>query len=158
MVGAEGVIDTQPSCGAGSASTDGQEHIPPEPTKATADGHRDVMAGSTTSVHLWPMADTNATGTNSELSGDVPNNVSPCDNTPKKSTYPDSSTTTSTDERNRKRQRNTEAARRYRQRKVDRTSELEEALAAVSKERDELRLKLARSEAEAEVLRRMVKN
>ncbi|KAI7342018.1 hypothetical protein KC354_g16687 [Hortaea werneckii] len=116
------------------------------------------MAGSTTSVHLWPIADTNATGTNSELSGPVSNNVSPGDNTPKKSTSPDSSTTTSTTERNRKRQRNTEAARRYRQRKVDRTAELEEALAAVSKERDELRLKLARSEAEAEVLRRMVRN
>ncbi|KAI6878895.1 hypothetical protein KC360_g4778 [Hortaea werneckii] len=100
----------------------------------------------------------NATGATSELSGDVSNDVSPCDNTPKKSTSPDSSTTTSATERNRKRQRNTEAARRYRQRKVDRTAELEEALAAVSKERDELRLKLARSEAEAEVLRRMVRN
>ena len=55
-----------------------------------------------------------------------------------------------------KRQRNTEAARRYRQRKVDRTTELEEALAAMTKERDDLKLKLARSEAEADVLRGMV--
>lgn len=55
-----------------------------------------------------------------------------------------------------KRQRNTEAARRYRQRKVDRVTELEEALAAMTKERDDLKLKLARSEAEADVLRGMV--
>jgi len=60
-------------------------------------------------------------------------------------------------ERARKRQRNTEAARRYRQRKVDRVTELEEALAGVSKERDELRLRLARAEAEAEVLRGMMR-
>ena len=46
-----------------------------------------------------------------------------------------------------------EAARRYRQRKVDRVSELEEALASMTKERDELKLKLARSEGVADVLR-----
>lgn len=55
-----------------------------------------------------------------------------------------------------KRQRNTEAARRYRQRKVDRVTELEEALAAMTKERDDYKLKLARSEAEVDVLRRLV--
>ncbi|KAK4508606.1 hypothetical protein PRZ48_002345 [Zasmidium cellare] len=55
-----------------------------------------------------------------------------------------------------KRQRNTEAARRYRQRKVDKVTELEEALQSMTQERDELRLKLARAEAEAEVLRGMV--
>ena len=57
-----------------------------------------------------------------------------------------------------KRQRNTEAARRYRQRKMDRVSELEDALEEIRKERDELKLKLARSEAEAGVLRGMVRN
>ena len=116
------------------------------------------MAATTTSLHPWPIHDANADHTTSELLGDAPTAASVGDTSPKKSTSPDSSTTTSTTERNRKRQRNTEAARRYRQRKVDRTAELEEALAAVSKERDELRLKLARSEAEAEVLRRMVRN
>ena len=55
-----------------------------------------------------------------------------------------------------RRQRNTEAARRYRQRKVDRVNELEEALSTVFKERDELKLKLARAEAEAELLRKLV--
>lgn len=60
-------------------------------------------------------------------------------------------------ERVNKRQRNTEAARRYRQRKLDRVSELEEALAEMTRERDELKLKLARSEAEADVLRGMVR-
>jgi len=56
----------------------------------------------------------------------------------------------------RKRERNTEAARRYRQRRLDRTEELEAALAAMTQDRDELRLKLARSEAEADVLRGLV--
>ncbi|EME49800.1 hypothetical protein DOTSEDRAFT_20214 [Dothistroma septosporum NZE10] len=56
----------------------------------------------------------------------------------------------------RKRRRNTEAARRYRQRKLDRVSELEEALEDMAKERDELKLKLAKAEAEAGVLRGLV--
>ncbi|KAI7551932.1 hypothetical protein KC331_g2227 [Hortaea werneckii] len=116
------------------------------------------MAGSTHSLHPWLTQDVNTDHATSELLGDAPAAPSHGDNSPNKSTSPDSSATTSTTERNRKRQRNTEAARRYRQRKVDRTTELEEALSAVSKERDELRLKLARSEAEAEVLRRMVRN
>jgi hypothetical protein len=55
-----------------------------------------------------------------------------------------------------KRQRNTEAARRYRQRKVDRVSELEEALQLMTKERDEMKLRVARAEAEADVLRGLV--
>lgn len=57
------------------------------------------------------------------------------------------------DSRKRKRERNTEAARRYRQRRQDRLEELEEALAAMTKDRDELRIKLARSEAETDILR-----
>jgi len=60
------------------------------------------------------------------------------------------------DGRKRKRERNTQAARRYRQRRQDRLEELEEALAAMTKDRDELRLKLARSEAEAEILKGIV--
>jgi hypothetical protein len=55
--------------------------------------------------------------------------------------------------RKRKRERNTEAARRYRQRRQDRLEELEEALAAMTKDRDNLRIKLARSEAETDILR-----
>lgn len=54
-----------------------------------------------------------------------------------------------------KRQKNTEAARRYRQRKVDRLTELEDALAEMKKERDELKMQLARSQAETDVWRRM---
>lgn len=69
------------------------------------------------------------------------------------------SSTSRSDETDRvtKRQRNTEAARRYRQRKMDRVTELEDALEEIRKERDELKLKLARSEAEADVLRGMVR-
>ena len=71
-------------------------------------------------------------------------------------TSPSSNSYSETVDRDHKRQRNTEAARRYRQRKVDRTTELEEALAVMTKERDELRLKLARSEAEVDVFKGMV--
>ncbi|GME55577.1 hypothetical protein GTA08_BOTSDO03523 [Neofusicoccum parvum] len=55
-----------------------------------------------------------------------------------------------------KRRRNNLAAAKYRQKKVDRISELEGALADVEKERDELRLQLARRDAELDVMRRMM--
>ena len=59
-------------------------------------------------------------------------------------------------ERAEKRQRNSAAARKYRQKFVDRIAELEKALAEVSAERDQLKLKLVRSDAEVEVLRGFV--
>ncbi|KAF9768090.1 hypothetical protein IL306_014644 [Fusarium sp. DS 682] len=55
-----------------------------------------------------------------------------------------------------KRQRNTLAARKYRQKRLDRISELEEALAAMTNERDDMRLQLARREAEVDALREML--
>lgn len=55
-----------------------------------------------------------------------------------------------------KRQRNTIAARKYRQKRLDRIKELEDALEAMTQERDELRLKLARQEAETAALREMM--
>jgi len=55
-----------------------------------------------------------------------------------------------------KRFRNNLAAKKYRQKKVDRISELESALADITKERDQLRLLLARKEAEGQVLREVM--
>lgn len=55
-----------------------------------------------------------------------------------------------------KRQRNIEAARRYRKRKVDLVASLEGELAATKKELESTKLRLARAEAEADVLRRML--
>ncbi|KAG5656720.1 hypothetical protein KAF25_010273 [Fusarium avenaceum] len=55
-----------------------------------------------------------------------------------------------------KRQRNTLAARKYRQKRLDRISELEDALAAMKDERDDMRLQLARREAEVDALREML--
>ncbi|KAK5173903.1 uncharacterized protein LTR77_002584 [Saxophila tyrrhenica] len=74
----------------------------------------------------------------------------------KRSYTPPSTTSPPKNERENKRQRNTEAARRYRQRKVDRVSELEDALAVMTKANEDLKLKLARSEAEVDVLRGLV--
>lgn len=55
-----------------------------------------------------------------------------------------------------KRHRNTMAARKYRQKRLDRISDLEEDLGDMTKQRDELKLQLARREAEVEALRDML--
>ncbi|KAF3071283.1 putative b-zip transcription factor idi-4 protein [Daldinia childiae] len=55
-----------------------------------------------------------------------------------------------------KRKRNNAAARKYRQKRIDRISELETELRSVKDERDELRLRLARQEAEAATLRSLL--
>jgi hypothetical protein len=51
-----------------------------------------------------------------------------------------------------KRQRNNIAAKKYRQKKVDRIQELEEEVAKIKEERDELRIRLAREEAKTTML------
>lgn len=56
-----------------------------------------------------------------------------------------------------KRQRNTLAARKYRQKRVDRITELESAVEQLKAEKDELRLKLAKSEAETAALREIMR-
>ncbi|OAA59373.1 Basic-leucine zipper (bZIP) transcription factor [Cordyceps fumosorosea ARSEF 2679] len=56
-----------------------------------------------------------------------------------------------------KRQRNKVAAQRYRQKKLDRIAELEGEVADVSRERDDLRVRLAKQEAETAALRDMLK-
>ncbi|KAI9926061.1 hypothetical protein MW887_004520 [Aspergillus wentii] len=68
----------------------------------------------------------------------------------------DSSSSSSSSYRVSKRQMNTMAARRYRQRKVDRMSELEAELESVKRERDELRMRVSKLEGETEALRGLV--
>lgn len=55
-----------------------------------------------------------------------------------------------------KRQRNTMAARKYRQKRLDLIADLEKALEEMTAERDELKLQLARKDAEAGALREML--
>jgi hypothetical protein len=55
-----------------------------------------------------------------------------------------------------KRRRNTMAARRFRKRKQDHVSDLESQLAKVAKERDDLRLQVAKWEGEAMALRQLL--
>ncbi|RLL92960.1 hypothetical protein CFD26_100515, partial [Aspergillus turcosus] len=57
-----------------------------------------------------------------------------------------------------KRQLNTLAARRYRQRRVDRMNQLEEELEKVKRERDELKMRVSKLEGETEALRGLLKN
>ncbi|KAF7529447.1 hypothetical protein G7054_g9830 [Neopestalotiopsis clavispora] len=56
-----------------------------------------------------------------------------------------------------KRQRNNIAARKYRQKKIDRISELEAELKEVKDDRDDLRVRLARQEAEVAALKSLFK-
>ncbi len=57
-----------------------------------------------------------------------------------------------------KRERNTLAARKHRQKRLDRISDLEKALRSMTQERDELRLHLAGQEAENRALREVISN
>jgi len=56
-----------------------------------------------------------------------------------------------------KRQRNTLAARKYRQKRIDRITELEGEVDKLKSEREELRIKLARQEAETAALKEMLR-
>lgn len=56
-----------------------------------------------------------------------------------------------------RRHRNNLAAKRYRQKKIDRIQELEEEVKEITRERDDLRIQLARQEAEVAALREMLK-
>lgn len=56
-----------------------------------------------------------------------------------------------------KRQRNKVAAQKYRQKKLDRISELELEVTDIKRERDELRIKLVKQEAETAALREMLR-
>jgi hypothetical protein len=57
-----------------------------------------------------------------------------------------------------KRTRNTLAARRYRQKRVDQVSHLESALKETESERDDLKVRVARLEGELEALRGLLKS
>jgi hypothetical protein len=55
-----------------------------------------------------------------------------------------------------KRRRNNTAAAKYRQKKLDRIAELELALKEVAKERDDLKVQLAKKDGEVELLSRLL--
>ena len=57
-----------------------------------------------------------------------------------------------------KRELNTLAARRYRQRRTDEVNQLKVELEDVKRERDELRLRVSRLEGESEILRRILQH
>jgi len=70
------------------------------------------------------------------------------------SSKPDSSS--ASDSRVEKRKANTMAARRYRQKRLDRISELESALKATQLERDALKVQVAKLQGETHVLKDLV--
>ncbi|KAK2805753.1 hypothetical protein FQN51_009256 [Onygenales sp. PD_10] len=76
---------------------------------------------------------------------------------PKSTTQASSTPAAETDRAADKRRRNTLAARRFRQKQQDRVAQLEKALESVSRERDALKMQVARWEGEAVALRGMLK-
>jgi septin family protein len=62
------------------------------------------------------------------------------------------------DARSRRRERNTLAARKYRQKRLDRIAELEQALMQVTRERDDLKVQLARQESETKILKEVLES
>jgi len=77
-------------------------------------------------------------------------------NSPKDASTPNSNPSHTNPDKVKKRTLNTIAARRYRQKKVDQVVGLEAALQESEKEKDELRLRVARLEAEVDILRGLV--
>jgi hypothetical protein len=69
---------------------------------------------------------------------------------------PASNAKTSSPSRIEKRKLNTLAARRYRQKRVDQMNGLEAALKETQLERDALKVRVARLEGEAEILRQLL--
>lgn len=121
--------------------------------------HHDTFTNDVNMTSTWHALNGNTAPSNPSASLTPPpsNGGGSQKPSPSLGTLPESSPTASPDaepdSKKRKRERNTEAARRYRQRRQDRLEELEEALAAMTRDRDGLRLKLARAEAEADILR-----
>lgn len=149
-------FDSQPSTMTTSPQTIASTHSAGQPTMH-ADRTFIVEAGSSTSsTRQHPAARSRPSPTSSSESSDrgLPKKAARYSGNPASSGPAQPSTTTMDfADRGDRRQRNTEAARRYRQRKLDRVAELEEALAAMTKERDEARTKLTRAEAEVGILR-----
>lgn len=110
----------------------------PQPTTTSPDLSASASVQTTTATPNNTL--TNPNSTESRPNNKRPSPISSC-------SIPQS--------KSRRREANTLAARRYRQKKVDRVNELETALEAVSRERDELRFRLAGAEAEVRVLRGM---
>lgn len=75
-----------------------------------------------------------------------------------KDTSPNPGSNSTSKSRAEKRKANTLAARRYRQKRLDRVSELEAALKDTQLERDALKMQLAKLEGETRVLRDLVRS
>jgi len=76
---------------------------------------------------------------------------------PEDTTSKSGSASVSSKSREEKRKANTLAARRYRQNRLDKMTELEEALKEVQRERDALKVKVAKLEGENQVLKDLVR-
>jgi hypothetical protein len=105
-----------------------------------------------------PPATQPSTSTNSPLFTVFPSNptLSPSSPSSTSSSKRKASSDQESQDKVIKRQRNTLAARKYRQKRLDRIAELEKALEEMTGDRDDLKMKLVRREAEVDALREML--
>ncbi|KAK3372610.1 hypothetical protein B0H63DRAFT_513983 [Podospora didyma] len=109
----------------------------------------DSTASHPSTGHQSPTSSTSSSGAGGHLQPGL--------SLPKKRGRPPASPSLDDEDTVVKRQRNNAAAKKYRQKKIDRIQELEEEVDDVKRERDDLRIKLARQEAETAALREMLK-
>ncbi|TVY86391.1 hypothetical protein LAWI1_G008805, partial [Lachnellula willkommii] len=144
----DGIMGHLPQLQVNVSGTDYANHSASPPITRHSPSHRSL---NTTSHDNSPQ--------NFTISPTSQDNIPPC-SSPRASVSPDSASSkpgNPSSSRIEKRTRNTIAARRYRQKRVDQVSSLESALQKSEEEKDSLKVRVARLEGELEVLRGLVK-
>ncbi|PWY93422.1 hypothetical protein BO94DRAFT_572873 [Aspergillus sclerotioniger CBS 115572] len=118
----------------------------------------DALLSSPDSLNLFQSPSVQSAPANwTEFSEPSPPQMPAVSNTASPLNLSRADTPKETPNRVKKRELNTMAARRYRQRRLDRMNQLEEELEAIKRERDELKMRVSKLEGETEALRSMVK-
>jgi len=112
----------------------------------------DIFSTFTEPMHTQSLSQQS----HSSSSSTTPTTSNPSTSSPKSKPGRKRASSPETEPQADKRRRNNAAAAKYRQKKLDRISELELALEQVSKERDELKLQMAKRDAEVELLNRLL--
>ncbi|KAK2775838.1 hypothetical protein FQN52_003866 [Onygenales sp. PD_12] len=131
-----------------------QNNIPTTQSSTRALQPKPISTTTTTTTTASSPTSSNHTNHSSPSSSGGASHPHP---QPKSTTQASSTPAAETDRAADKRRRNTLAARRFRQKQQDRVAQLEKALESVSRERDALKMQVARWEGEAVALRGMLK-
>ncbi|KKK16920.1 hypothetical protein ARAM_002665 [Aspergillus rambellii] len=147
-----GIDWTALDCLSGSSELNGTPNVfesasPDPPPPGPQQQHQPAPDATKSTTSAWSTKKTV-----SMPSGATPTSLS----TPSPASRESSPKHTAAASRVSKRQLNTLAARRYRQRRIDRMNQLEAELEAVKRERDELKMRVSKLEGETDALRSMV--